>query len=81
MNDAPGASVGQVSDFLGTIGEAELDKAFADIMGCEPDAHERRQELVNMLDLKTNVVPQVGESAYKSLYFHVHSTNSIARFY
>lgn len=69
MNDKPGASVGEVSDFLGTISEPELDKAFGDIMGCEPKDHKRHQELANMLDMKTDVAQQVGESVYKAYLF------------
>ncbi|KAJ3725302.1 hypothetical protein C8R42DRAFT_640187 [Lentinula raphanica] len=59
------ASADEVTEFLKVVKEPELDRAFADIMGCEPDEHDRRDELYRMVDsqihkleLATDIVPQ-----------------------
>lgn len=47
-----GVSAGQVSDFLEAVSEPELDGAFREIMGCDPDDFQRQQELAEMVESK-----------------------------
>ncbi|KAJ3742260.1 hypothetical protein EV360DRAFT_76711 [Lentinula raphanica] len=54
------ASANEVFNFLKTVKDPELDKAFADIMGCEPDENSRRDELYKMIDTKLDTLESLG---------------------
>ncbi|KAJ3729337.1 hypothetical protein C8R42DRAFT_715640 [Lentinula raphanica] len=65
----------EVSDFLKLVKEPELDKAFANIMGCEPDEDSHRDALIEMVNSKirvleasTKVIPKKPQTTFRPAF-------------